>query len=710
MNNGRPITRLLRPHSIAIVGASATPGALGGNVLRNLEASRFRGDLYLVNPKRSEIRGHACVNSIDDLPEGIDCAVLAIPHAAVPDAVAACARRRFGAAIVFAAGFAETGTKGKAEQKLLAQIARDHHMVLQGPNCLGVVNGIDGIPLTFVLTPVEGPREGKALAVVSQSGAMAAVLGVSLRKYGLPVSYSISTGNEAATNVEDYVEYLIDDEHTHVVAMIVELFREPLRFLELAARARAFDKRIVLLHPGRSRAARESAATHTGALAGDYELMRVKVAHAGVVVVDSLEELIDVSQVLVRCPSEPKGGVAVLTESGAFKALALDLCESIGLPLPPLSPATADRLRHALPAFIPPSNPLDVTAQALADPSLYRCTLPPILEDEQYGSVVLAIILTDEPTSALKFPPILAALRAPRPAKPVLFAALDEGAPASTAFVEELHSLGVPFFPSPERTFRALGRVARSYAAIERQSSPPITSSLPLSLPAGVAPEYRSKRALSAVGIRVPDGALAKTFEEARHIATVIGFPVAIKAQSPALSHKSDVGGVILNLTDSAQLEEAWHRVQQSVACARPGLALDGVLVEQMSAKGAELMVGARRDPDWGPILLVGFGGVLAEAMRDIRLLPPDLTVGEIACEIMKLKNSPVLHGFRGSPPLDVIAAAEIARRVGDLICSQPAIAEIDVNPVVVYPSGKGAVALDALIVSRASRSDFVTQ
>lgn len=694
------LDRLLRPRSIAIIGASPTPGALGESVLRNLERAQFGGDLYLINPKRAEIRGRACLSSVDALPEGIDCAALAIPRTGISEAVSACGRRRVGAVIIFSAGFAETGSEGLAEQERLAQLAREHNMIIEGPNCLGMVNAIDGIPLTFVLTPPEKLKQQRRVAVVSQSGAMAAVLGVSLRKHGLGISFSISTGNEATTGVEDYVEYLIEDEHTHVITMIVEQFRRPRRFLELVHRASKHGKHVVLLHPGRSSAARASAATHTGAMAGDYDVMRTNVAHAGVVVVDTLEELIDASQLLIRCPSVPQGGAAVLTESGAFKALTLDFCESVGLPLPPLSRDTADCLREVLPDFISPTNPLDITAQGLVDPDLYRRTLPPILRDPQYGSLVLGIILTDESTSGLKFPPIIDALRAVRLEKPVIFAALDEGAEIEPAYVEQLRELGVPFFPSPERAFRVLARLTQSAENSSRLHSP-LPSPLDLRLPAGVLPEYKSKDVLRAAGIAIPQGGLARTLEQAHTVASQIGFPVVLKAQSAGLSHKSDAGGVVLNLADPDALAAGWKRLHEDIARAFPDLALDGVLVEKMAKKGIELIIGARNDPEWGPVLLVGFGGVLAEALHDIRLLPPDLSLNAIVSELRQLKTASLLGGFRGSPPLDVHAAAEIVRRLGALMSSQPVIQEIDINPVVVYPEGQGAAALDALILTR---------
>jgi len=254
--------------------------------------------------------------SIDTLPAGVDCAVLAIPCAGVMDAVDACGRNGVGGVIIFSAGFAESGAEGRAGQEQLAAIASKHGMIVEGPNCLGMVNFIDGVPLTFVLTP-PSPYAGKhGVAVVSQSGAMAAVVGVSLRHRELGVSFSVSTGNEAVSSVEDYVEYLIDEPHTKVILMIVEKFRRPEKFLAMAARARSAGRFIVLLHPGKSSAARASAETHTGAMAGDYQVMRTKVTHAGVVVVDTLEELLDVSEMLLRFPSLPSGGAAVFTESG----------------------------------------------------------------------------------------------------------------------------------------------------------------------------------------------------------------------------------------------------------------------------------------------------------------------------------------------------------------------------------------------------------
>ena len=693
------LDRLLCPRSIAIVGASATPGALGESLLSNLERANYRGPIHLINPKRYKIGDHVCLPSIDALPEGVDCAVLAIPRAAALEAAEACARRGIGALIVYAAGFAESGESGRADQERLREIARGSGMVVEGPNCLGMVNYSAGIPLTFVMTETGERRAGEKVAVVSQSGAMAAVLAVNLQHHGLPISFSISTGNEAVSGVEDFVEYVVEDDDTRVVGMIVEQFRKPARFLELARRLRGAGKFAVLLHPGRGSAARASAATHTGALAGDYAVMRALVSDAGVAVVDGLEELADVCQLLLRCRSLAHAGAAVLAESGAFKAITLDLCERLGLDLPAPTPATADALRAVLPDFIAPTNPLDVTAHALVDPDLYRRTLPLLLADPKYGSLVLSIILTDEQTSNLKFPPILEALRALKPRKPVIFAALDEGARYPSHWVDEIRSLGVPFFPSPERALQALAVVTNLERAAAQAHRAPLEVNYKTELFSGVNPEYRSKQVMAELGIRVPEGALARDSREACTIANRVGYPVALKAQASALAHKTDAGGVVLNLQNEEQLRAAWQRILSNVAQKRSIVNLDGMLVERMAPAGVELIVGARRDPEWGPVLLAGFGGILAEILSDVLLMPIDLTVEAIEERLAHLQGAALLEGFRGTGPADVRSAAEVLCKLGELIYSVPAIQVVEINPLVVFPAGQGSVALDALIV-----------
>jgi len=432
-------------------------------------------------------------------------------------------------------------------------------------------------------------------------------------------------------------------------------------------------------------------------MAGDYQVMHTLVTHAGVIHVESLEELVDVSQILLRIRELPRKGAAMFTESGAFKAITLDLCEKIGLELPSLSAAAEHALRKALPAFIPPTNPLDLTAQGLVDPDLYRRTLPAVLQDPQFGSVVLGIILTDATTTALKLPPILDAIKSLKPEKPVIFAAMDEGAPFDAEGIQELRKLGVPCFPSTERALRALARVT-SLGWHNLDLSDNARPSLQPAIEPGMLPEHRAKEFLKKFGIPVPNGGLAGTLEEAVQIAHGIGFPVVLKAQAVDLPHKSDAGGVILDIENENALTEGWFALHRNLKKNKPDLILEGVLVERMGPKAAELIVGARNDPEWGPVLLAGFGGVLAEAIRDVRILPPNLSTQEIIRKLNSLQCSVLFDGFRGSPPLDIEAAAQMLFNLGKLIRACPEIEEIDINPVVVFPRGKGALALDALM------------
>ena len=692
------VERLLRPRSVAVIGASASPGALGASVIGNLDRMQFTGDLHLVNPGRRTIGSRHCLNSVADLPLGVDVAVLAIPRASVLSTIVALARRQVGAAIIFAAGFAEAGEAGLAEQRELARIARDAGMLLEGPNCLGLVNYVDGVALTFVETPAVALGSRPGIAIVSQSGALAAVVAVTLSSKALGVSYSISTGNEAGSGVEDYVEYLLDDEHTQIFALVVERFREPRRFLGLARAARLRGKAIVLLHPGRSGAARASATTHTGAMAGDHGVMCAKVRRAGVLLADGLEEFCDILDVILRCRTRPSGGAAVLTESGAFKALALDLCDDIGLPLPPLTDATAPLLREALPAFAPVSNPVDLTAQGLVDPDLYRRSLTALVTDPRFGCILLALIQTDARTSTIKFPPIIHALRSLATDKPVIFAGMDEGAAVPSEYVAQLRDLGVPYFPSPSRAFRAVARICALTVPLMDAAEVP-AQALPTDLPSGIIPEYRAKELLKSWEIPFPDGRLATTLGAALDTAADLGYPVVLKAQATDLPHKSTAGGVMLDVTNPAALTAAWTQIHATLACTRPGLILEGVLVERMSKKGVELIVGGRNDPEWGAVVLVGLGGARAELLADVQLFCADSSGEEILREIDHFKSAALLSGFRGAPTLDVIALAALVGKMAALLRINPKLQEVDLNPVVVYPTGLGAIAVDALMV-----------
>jgi acyl-CoA synthetase (NDP forming) len=526
---------------------------------------------------------------------------------------------------------------------------------------------------------------------------MAAVIRVALQARDIGLSYCVSTGNEAALAAEDFLEEFIADPHTRVIAMLMEQVRQPQRFLDLAARAREVGKSIVLHHLGKSAAGKTAAQTHTGALSGDYAVMAAQVRSRGVYLVDSLELLIDVPELLIRFNNvRPLPGTVVVTESGAFKGMALDFCEAAGLWLPPLCSRSYDGLAKELPAFSPPSNPLDLTAQALVDPTLYQRVLSLVADDPAYGSIAIAITLPSAESADRKLPPIIAALEAFGGRKAVVFAMLGEDCPIPGAHIDAIRATGTPFFRSPERAFRALAALAAPIAAAP---GPSVRIPVGPRLESGTVTEYEAKQLLARLGVRMPAGRFVVTLEEAIAAAGELGFPLALKAQAGTLPHKSDAGGVALGIRDLDALCLRWEKMHQDLAASRPDVTLEGVLVERMSEEGIELIVGARNEGGWGPVILVGLGGVLAELLKDSTLIPAGVGREEIHRALRALQGARLFDGYRGAPPADLDAVVDIIEALGTLLLQHPEIAEMDLNPVRVHP--QGATVLDALMVVR---------
>ena len=713
------ISRLMRPRSIAIVGISPEPSSAGFLMLKNLEEYRYSGAIHLVSRNRSDVAGRACVKTIEDLPDGVDAAMLLIPRVAIEDAVRSCAKKKIGGIVIFAAGFGEAGGEWKAAQDRIAAIAEENGIALCGPNCLGIVDFINRIPLTFSQQLGSVLDVAAGVVVVAQSGGLAGVVRVALRAKGIPVTCWVSTGNEAVLGLEDYAGYLLEEKTTQVVACFAEQIRKPQRFLEVAARARELGKPVVLLHAGKSAAAQESAKSHTGAMVGNYAVMETVLAHNAVLKVDTLEELIDVSELMFRFPVPPTKGCAMVTDSGAVKGMTLDLCESLGLDLPPLTPALETQLQAELPEFVGASNPLDLTAQAITHLDMYAKTIAPLLADDRYGSLVLGAIVSSASEYALikgraSLKPLIGAK------KPAIYAMLGDEAEVPEKLIPEARAGNVPFFRSPERTFRALAKVTAYVRALEkartrshnrhpRESGDPgkqrdasLNSRLRGNdgkiLRSGTLTEAASKQYLATCGMKMPPGRLATTLAEARAAAQAVGYPLAAKLQSPEAAHKSDIGGVILKIADEKQLDAAFEKLQ-TIARERR-LRLDGILIEKMAPPGIEMILGARRDPQWGPVLAVGLGGIFAEAIADFRILPVGLSAAEIEAELRQLRGAKLLAGMRGAKPADVQALAETVAQLGAIIAAEPRIAEIDINPLAVFAEGEGVLALDALIVA----------
>jgi acyl-CoA synthetase (NDP forming) len=697
-----PIERLLRPRSVAIVGASADPVSVGARVLANLEQIGFPGTIYPVTRRAETIGGRRCVATIADLPDDVDAAVLVVPEAAVADAVASCIDNDIGGVTIFAAGFAETGAEGAAKQDKIASLARSGGLALNGPNCMGFSNFVDRVSFSFGAVETEVIAAGKGgAAVIAQSGAMMGNIASALGAKGVAVNYTISTGNEAVTSAEDFLGAVLDDPQTGLFVLFLEQIRKPARFLGLVAQARGLGKPIVLMHPGSTERAQQSARSHTGALAGNYAVMQTVLRHVGVVLVETMDELIDTATLLARWPAGATKGAAIVSNSGAMRGIALDFCKRVGLDVPLLSDATAAALRPLLPAYVPIDNPLDLATAGMGQADIYDKTARLMLADENIGCAILPMVPGTPQLQRAKIGAMISL--AQEETRPIAGVLMGDEVPLSADVAQSIHDSHMPFFRSPDRAMRAMAHVyAYGTRIAALKAALPASPFNPIPLQShGAIPEFRAKQFLAAAGIAIPPGSMAPNMIQARAAAAKIGYPVALKIQSVDILHKSDVGGVELGVMTPDMLDVAWERMQERVARACPDAKIDGVLVERMSSPGVEMILGARRDPDWGPIIMVGLGGIWTEAMEDVRIMPAGLSPGEIIEELKQLKAAKVLDGLRGGPPLDVEALAATAAKLGALMLAMPAIDEIEINPLTVYPRGSGVVALDALMHTR---------
>jgi acyl-CoA synthetase (NDP forming) len=692
------IGRLLRPRSVALVGAAEEPHTMGGRVFNNLIRAGFPGEMHLVSRTRAEIGGRPCVRSIDDLPEGVDALVLVVPAEAVRESIAACVRRRVNGAIVFSSGFAEIGDQGKAEQAAIADMAREAGMAVNGPNCLGFTNYVDRVPLTFDEYKPQPARPRPGVALIAQSGGLVGAIRDSLVGSGVAVTYAISTGNESVVTAEDFLDCILGDPATGTILMFAEQIRRPQKLVRLARKARDLGKPIVLMQPGRTEQARQAAQSHTGALTGDLAVMRAVLGAEGVAVVDNFDALVDVAAILNRYPVPALPGAAVLTNSGAMRGVVFDIAEQVGLELVEFAPETTAALRAIVPSYMPVDNPFDIATITFRQPDLWRKVTELLLDDPRAGVFLMTLFpgaLAQQADRIKYLRPVLAPSR-----KPAVMVMLGEPMPLEEGFVAQAREEGIPLLRSTDRAMRAMAAVVDVGRSLQRkpraaaQPPPPIGA-----VKGGVIPEYRSKELLAAAGVAVPQGMLAADAAQAEKIAGIMGYPVVLKAQAAALAHKSDAGGVAVGIADAAGLRSAWSRMQESVHRARPDLRLDGILVESMARPGLELIVGARRDPEWGVVLMVGLGGIWVETLQDVQVVRADADEATVVAALGKLRGAALLRGTRGAPGADLGAVARTAAILADLVTHSPNVTEIEINPLIAYSDG--TLALDALIVTR---------
>ncbi|MFV3075351.1 acetate--CoA ligase family protein [Niveispirillum fermenti] len=693
------LTRLLRPRSIAIAGASPEPASVGGAVLRNITGSGFTGTVHLVSPTRAEINGTPCLPSIQSLPHGVDVAVLNVPRKAVREAVEACIERGVGGAIVFAAGFREAGEEGAREQEEIAEICRAGGLALLGPNCMGFANYASGAALSFESLEFQPLAAGPHMAIVAQSGAMASNIRSALLARGARISHVVSTGNEAVVRIDHVIRHLVA-EGASLIAAYIEQIRDPAAFLSAARMAREAGRPLVMVHPGASASGRAAAQSHTGAMTSDHAVMKAAVEDEGVILVETMDELFDAAAILYRFPAPADGAMAIITNSGAVRGLSLDFCEKIGLEVAALGQETLDGLRDLLPPQCEASNPLDVGIAGFSDAGVFARTTEVMMADPAVGAVLLALA-GGGPWQQRAKADAIAPLARVAP-KPVAVAIIGDEAPLDPGCIGPFRATDTPLFRSPDRALRAFAAIQRQAGAAARIAgrTPSPGPGSPLPRP-GSLPEYEGKALLAEFGVRVPRGVLVfRDVDSAAQLAGRIGYPVAMKLQAPTLMHKSEVGCVIIGVKDEAALRAGWQRLMDNAQQALPDGAIDGILIEEMARSGLELVIGGRNDPEWGPFVVFGLGGVWVEALDALEMLPAHASRAQILERLQEMRGARLLGPFRGQPARDVDAVTDAIRAVGNILRAHPSIKEIDVNPLSVFAQGEGVMALDALFIA----------
>ena len=678
------IERMLHASSVAVIGASDTPG-MGRNVMSALDALGYSGAVYPVNPKYEQVAGRRCYKGIGDLPPGIDAAAIALATDRVLPAITECAERGIRSFVVVAGGFGEGAGDGRDLLQELRQTAIAHNLTICGPNCIGFANLHDRTALWGGST-IGSMRPG-TISLVAQSGSPLIALGTDLRSFGC--RFLVNTGNEADVDVAEMIDYFARDPGTRVIACYLEQVRRPAQFMAALRSASRARKPVVAIKGGRSSAGRDAAAAHTASLAGSTEVYDAVFRQSGVVIARAFDEWLNALALLEIYPEINANRLTVVTGSGGCMVMAADTAEATGVPLADLDARTRKRLRAILPSFVDIRNPLDLSYVGLNSLDITEQTLEALATNPSTDilCVYLPIPNTDVAAAVVRV--------AANVQKPVLVSLANAAQPVSNEFLEILRLGKVPLLFGTRPTFEAIASIRRP---IGRSASPASrTSSTSQEAVAlldriasnGGGSESEAKQLLGVYGIPIPDGQICRSAAAAGRTASALGFPVAVKIAGRGIAHKAEVGGVALGIQTVAETKRAYRHVVSSVKSHSPESEIDGVLVERQVSSGNEAFVGFRCDPEFGPVLLFGSGGANVEAERDVvvRLLP-----------------------VPASAAREMIAETKLARHTQndalvDLICTVATMAAtlsgridtLEINPVIVRPDG--VVAVDALMV-----------
>ncbi len=709
----RAIDAVFYPSSIAIIGASEST-MYGRGILEYLQQLGYKGRIIPINPKRDQILGIPAFPTVTKVPDPIDVAVIIVDRRFVLDGLKECAQKDIKSVIIITAGFLEADEKGKELEAQLTKFAQETGVRICGPNCAGLANIRDNIVMSLLRE--EGrPLRGGHVGFVSQSGALMMALAGVARDKEIGLSYIVSTGNECDLEVSDFMHYMAEDENTQVITGFVEGFKNVDKFIAMADAAAAKKKPVILLKVGRSKLGESAAASHTGHLTGSDTAYSAFFKQKGVIRAVDTEELFEMAKIFTS-GKVPKGdGIAVLTSSGGTGSLTADLCGDLGLNLPDLAGTTLDDLLkiEGLLTFGKLANPIDVRGQGMG---IIKQVLPPILKDDKFSIILICLAFSSVgPDLAQKIGPNLIDLSKTTD-KPIVVLWIGrkkmEGITGRESGIDLLEKNGIPVFEKPLTCLRAIKALidwhqfqrSRSAVTQAKPTPPPVNLENVRKMVAGKKGlnEFESKRLLSLFDIPIARERLATTPEEAKKLARELGYPVALKVMSHDIPHKTEAGILALNLREEAELVSSYSRILENAKRYNPKATLQGVLVQEMVAGGTEVIVGMSQDPQFGPLIMFGLGGISVEVLKDVSFRVPPLARLDAEEMIKEVKAYRILEGIRGKKMADIDAVVDVILKVSDLsLAMKDSVSELDINPLMVFEKGKGAKAIDALVVGR---------
>lgn len=687
------LRRLLSPQSVAIIGASDDADRIGGRPISYMEGMGYKGLILPVNPKRETIQGHKAYASVQDLPQAPDVAIVAISAKLAPDVIANLAASGTGAAIVFTAGFAETGEDGVRIEREMTEAARASGMRLLGPNCLGLINTSIGFCGSFSSVCKTGfPVQGN-LGIASQSGAYGSHLLSLTKRRNLGVSVCAMTGNEADITVGELIHTMADDDQIEVIAAYLEGLNNPASLIAGFEAARAAGKPVIAMKVGTSPLGSVAAQSHTASLAGDDAVFDAILKEHGVFRAATTDEMLDVARVAARRIYPVNNTLGVITVSGGAGVLMSDVAHQVGLDMPPMPEESQARLKEILP-ISSPRNPVDCTAQFLNDASLISSFGGALADDGGYSSIIgFFTYAVGTPEAARRLCDNIAPIRDRHPDKLFVFCVI-----ADDPVIQMIEDEGFVVFEDASRAVRAvaaMGVFGAAFAATppDRPETPPVA------LPDHTLSEVDSKALLATHGIEVAPEVGCRDADAAVAMADSIGYPVVLKILSPDILHKSEIGGVLLDVDSAEAVREGFDLLISRARDHVPQARLDGVVVAKQLTGGVECILGIKRDAAFGPVAVVGLGGIFVEVVRDVALRRCPVTPAEAEEMILSLRGVALLQGARGRPSADIPALAQMLSRLSIFAAGAgPQLAAIDLNPVLAMPVGAGAYAADAVI------------